>query len=361
MMAHSEAQRIDWVDVGKGICIILVVMLHATHGVENALGQTSILSSLIAWAKPFRMPDFFLISGLFLAARINRSWRSYLDTKVIHFAYFYLLWVHIQLGLKAPHFISELGLSGFLQLYLKSYIIPFSSLWFIYLLAVFFVAAKLLNSLPKAAVLAGAVLMHIVVPETGIFIFDQVSDRFVFFYAGYMAAPQIFQFAQRVGMQPIAIAIAGLLTWGLLNTWAVVSGVSELPVLGLAVSFAGIAAVVALSVVLLPTFAGTILAYCGRQSIVIYLAFAVFMAIARIALGKLMPELGVDLIAAASLAAGIIAPLMLAKLIEGTRLDFLFKRPNVFRLVQSSRLGSKADRRIADIRNAVPRPQGSGL
>ena len=187
-MAHTQAgSRVDWVDVGKGICIILVVMLHATHGVENALGETSFFSSVIAWAKPFRMPDFFLISGLFLAARIDRPWRSYLDTKVVHFAYFYLIWVHIQLGLKAPHFVSELGAAGFIELYLKSYVIPFSSLWFIYLLAVYFVAAKLLNGLPKLAVLRGAALMHILVPETGIFIVDQVSDRFVFFYTGYIA------------------------------------------------------------------------------------------------------------------------------------------------------------------------------
>ena len=41
------------------------------------------------------MPDFFLISGLFLAARIDRPWPAYLDTKVVHFAYFYVLWVNI--------------------------------------------------------------------------------------------------------------------------------------------------------------------------------------------------------------------------------------------------------------------------
>ena len=54
------------------------------------------------FAKPFRMPDFFLISGLFLAVVIDRDWRTYLDRKVVHFAYFYVLWVTIQFGFKAP-------------------------------------------------------------------------------------------------------------------------------------------------------------------------------------------------------------------------------------------------------------------
>ena len=48
------------------------------------------------------MPDFFLISGLFLASVIDRDWRTYLDRKVVHFVYFYLLWMTIQFAFKAP-------------------------------------------------------------------------------------------------------------------------------------------------------------------------------------------------------------------------------------------------------------------
>ena len=47
------------------------------------------------------MPDFFLISGLFLASRIDRPWRQYLDTKLVHFAYFYILWMTIQFAMKS--------------------------------------------------------------------------------------------------------------------------------------------------------------------------------------------------------------------------------------------------------------------
>jgi hypothetical protein len=37
------------------------------------------------------MPDFFLISGLFLVRVIDRDWRTYLDRKAVHLAYFRLL------------------------------------------------------------------------------------------------------------------------------------------------------------------------------------------------------------------------------------------------------------------------------
>src|SRR4051812_19463899 len=67
------APRVDWVDYAKGFCIVMVVMMHSTLGVEAAAGQTSWMAHLVAFAKPFRMPDFFLISGLFLARVIDRD------------------------------------------------------------------------------------------------------------------------------------------------------------------------------------------------------------------------------------------------------------------------------------------------
>lgn len=354
--------RVDWVDIAKGICIILVVMLHATLGVEKAMGETSTFSAVIAWAAPFRMPDFFLISGLFLARRIDRPWRSYLDSKVVHFVYFYVLWVNIQLALKAPHFVSELGLTGFIELYFLSYIIPFSSLWFIYILAIYFVAAKLVASLPKYIVLLGAAAMHVAVPETGIFALDQFSERFVFFYAGYAVAPVIFRYAEQVSRTPELVVGLGLGCWGVLNAMAVGSGVATIPVIDLAVSFVGIAAVIAFSASVVDTTVGRMLGYCGRQSISIYLAFAVFMAAARQVLLKLDSKfelgLGVDLVSLAALVAGVIVPLILARLARDTRFAFLFSRPQSMWLrAARPRLGdSRADQRFADIavRPAAP-------
>ena len=83
--------------------------MHSTLGVEKAAGREGWMHAVVAFAKPFRMPDFFLISGLFLARVIDRDWRTYLDRKVVHFAYFYVLWVTIQFAFKAPAFAAEHG------------------------------------------------------------------------------------------------------------------------------------------------------------------------------------------------------------------------------------------------------------
>src|SRR5258705_1498539 len=138
-MSDNDAtarQRIAWVDYAKGLCIVFVVMMHSTLGVGQAAGSEGWMHYVVAFAQPFRMPDFFMISGLFLAQVINRDWRTYLDRKVVHFAYFYVLWMTIQFGVKAPLLVAEHGTAGTAWLYLESFWEPFGTLWFIYLLPI---------------------------------------------------------------------------------------------------------------------------------------------------------------------------------------------------------------------------------
>ena len=45
---RGGADRIDWVDYAKGICIVMVVMMHSVLGVELAAGQTGFMHPLVA-------------------------------------------------------------------------------------------------------------------------------------------------------------------------------------------------------------------------------------------------------------------------------------------------------------------------
>src|SRR5688500_1079859 len=74
--AEQKNERVDRVDYAKGICIIMVVMMHSVLGVEAAAGQIGFMHLVVEFAKPFRMPYFFLLSGLFLPLVINRDWRT---------------------------------------------------------------------------------------------------------------------------------------------------------------------------------------------------------------------------------------------------------------------------------------------
>jgi uncharacterized membrane protein YcfT len=177
----ERSTRIDWVDYAKGICIVMVVMMHSVLGVEKAAGDTGFMHAFVMFAQPFRMPDFFLISGLFLSVVIDRDWRTYLDRKVVHFAYFYVLWMTIQFGFKAPGFAAESGWRHVGLLYLESFIEPFGTLWFIYLLPVFFVVTKLSRGVPPLAIWLVAAALEMAHVKTDWTVIDEFCARFIYF------------------------------------------------------------------------------------------------------------------------------------------------------------------------------------
>src|SRR4051812_46473097 len=276
----APSPRIDWVDYAKGICIVMVVMMHSVLGVEAAAGESGFMHALVAFAKPFRMPDFFLISGLFLSVVIDRDWRTYLDRKVVHFAYFYALWVTIQFGFKAPAFAAESGWSHVGSLYLESFIEPFGTLWFIYLLPVFFVVTKLLRRAPPLALWVLAAALEMLHVSTGWTVIDEFCARFVYFYSGYLFAAQVFALSDRARGHPAA-ALAGLLLWALINGSLVAYGFSEWPLVSLALGLAGASAVIVTGTLLARAHWLDLLRNCGEHSIVIYLAFFLPMAASR--------------------------------------------------------------------------------
>src|SRR3981189_2316589 len=201
------AERIDWVDYAKGICIVMVVMMHSVLGVEVAADQTGFMHALVAFAKPFRMPDFFLISGLFLSVVIDRDWRTYLDRKVVHFAYFYVLWVTIQFGFKAPGFAAETGWPHVGFMYLESFLEPFGTLWFIYLLPVFFLVTKLSLRMSSLTVWGVGAVLEMAYIATGWTVIDEFCTRFVYFFSGYLFANYVFVLSNRARAYP-ALALA---------------------------------------------------------------------------------------------------------------------------------------------------------
>jgi uncharacterized membrane protein YcfT len=208
-------ERIDWVDTAKGVCIILVVMMHATLGVGAEMGGEGFMHALVEFSKPFRMPDFFLVSGLFLWRVIDRDWRSYADKRVLHFAYFYLLWLVIQSAFKYGQ-VSGGSPAGFVQHLAHGLWEPYSTLWFIYLLAIFSVVTKLLRPLPQPVVLALAAALQIMPVATGSLVVDEFCERWVYFLVGAMLAGPIFRVAAWA-LQRKAIVVPALIAWALVN------------------------------------------------------------------------------------------------------------------------------------------------
>jgi len=321
--------RVDWVDYAKGICIVMVVMMHSVLGVELAAGETGFMHVLVAFAKPFRMPDFFLISGLFLPLVIDRDWRTYLDRKVVHFAYFYVLWVTIQFGFKAPGFAAATGWRDVGLLYLASFIEPFGTLWFIYLLPIFFVVTKLTRRIPPLAIWLAAACLESAHIATGWTAIDEFCARFVYFYSGYLFADYVFALSDRARAHP-PLALAGLAAWALVNGGVVALGASEWPIVSLMLGIAGACAIVTIGTMLARAHWLNFLRFCGEHSIVIYLAFFLPMAATRTLLLRsgLVPDIGTMSLLVT--VAGVVGALAIWQAALRLRANFLFERPDAF-------------------------------
>jgi uncharacterized membrane protein YcfT len=122
-----------------------------------------------------------------------------------------------------------------------------------------------------------------------------------------------------------------------LNGVMVFAGYAMLPVLSLALGALGAAAVVAVSALMARVDLFAALRYCGRQSLVIYLAFFLPMAVTRTVLIKTGLVADVGTMSALVTAAGVIGPLVLFWIVRGTPLRFLFERPERFRLAPGRR------------------------
>lgn len=334
-MAGGGAQRIDWVDAAKGICIIFVVMMHSTLGTEKAAGATGWMGHVVEFARPFRMPDFFMLSGLFLAQVIDRPWRRYIDRKVLHFFYFYVLWLTIQFAFKAPGMAAEAGSwSAPLSDYLLAYIQPFGTLWFIYMLPVMFVITRALREagVPWQATLAVAAVLHIAPVHTGSVLIDEFCSRYVFFFSGYVFANRAFALAAWA-RENMRFGLAGLGIWALVNGTLVASGLADLPLISLALGTAGALAVIVTAALLTESGLARPLVHCGENSIVIYLAFFLPMAVTRIVLLKSGLVTDIGTISLLVTTAGVIGPLVLLEVVRRTGQGwFLFRRPAWARL-----------------------------
>jgi uncharacterized membrane protein YcfT len=326
---ESSSPRVDWVDYAKGICIVMVVTMHSVLGVEQAAGQTGFMHALVAFAKPFRMPDFFLISGLFLPMVINRDWRTFLDRKVVHFAYFYLLWLSIQFGFKAPAFAAQASWAHAAYLYLESFIEPFGTLWFIYLLPIFFVVTKLTRRAPAPLVWSLAAVLEMAHIATGWTVIDEFAARFVYFYSGYLFAARVFILADRARAHP-HLALAALALWAVVNESLVQFGPSEWPLVSLALGLAGACAVVTTGALLAQAQWLKFLRFCGEHSIVIYLAFFLPMAATRTILFHTDVIGNVGAMSLTVTAVALFGALAIWRIALKSGARFLFERPDVF-------------------------------
>ena len=103
-MLTTKPARQTWIDYAKGIAIILVLCRHVFAGIDNSNISVSnylFIEHGIIMSFSFRMPLFFIISGVFVAGSLKkRGLQNFIATKTRTILYPYFLWGCIQISLQ---------------------------------------------------------------------------------------------------------------------------------------------------------------------------------------------------------------------------------------------------------------------
>jgi fucose 4-O-acetylase-like acetyltransferase len=100
----GSSNRLAWIDYARGIAIILVLYRHIFEGISRSgveAAQYSWLENANIIFYSFRMPLFFILSGVFISKSLaKRSMKGLIMNKVNILLYPYLLWSFIQITIQ---------------------------------------------------------------------------------------------------------------------------------------------------------------------------------------------------------------------------------------------------------------------
>lgn len=272
MGEKTTAGRLDWVDTGRGVAILLVPLFHATSWLRSVgidVGDWPVVNDILS---SLRMPMFFALAGLFAGKWLQASWSRLLREKVLLFAWVFLLWEVIG---TATFILGQLSsgvgvnVLGQIEALIVSPVLPRFELWFIWALMMFFVLAKSIRRIPPRYQL----ILSALVSATALTLWPTYTTgwtgaaKYVFFFlAGIYLKSILVSFGSS---RNIIILSAPLIVWVPLSVGAVLLGVRSVPGLYFANCVVGVFAGIVLSRILSKA---AWLRAVGQRTLPIYLA-----------------------------------------------------------------------------------------
>lgn len=343
--------RYPWIDYARGICIILVSFRHFFSGLLNGdidVQQYPSLSYLNIFFFSFRMPLFFIVSGIFLRTSLqSKGPGSFVKSRTETILYPLIIWgvLHISLQLIFADYVNAHRQVGD---YFKLIYQPRSVEQFWYLNALFFVSISYAlvtfyarfshwQQMLLGVVLYGvAAYLHMNRIETG-FITD-VCFFYIFFAIGdtisaFMMNPA--NFRKIASWKTLAVIVPFFILIQHYFTMANLRKGDDYYVQNFMPMYFALAAVVGGAFVLCVSFllqkynSLRFLRVIGYHSLYIYVANLMVTATVRIVMMRLMNIQNIPLLLIVGTAAGVIIPVILYNLAQKAGLWWLYtwKKP----------------------------------
>ena len=341
--------RYPWVDYAKGIAIILVVYRHMLGGYENAgveiaeyftLAQQSVYN--------FRMPLFFLLSGIFVRKSLaKRSTEEFITYKLSTIMYPYLVWATIQLSIQilfSQYTNHPRQVTDFLYvLYAPRELDQF---WFLYTIFNITIIYALLYTHARLKTIGQLVLaaffyyVSTLAAVQAIGLLQDTLQYYLYFALGsYMAETILDDKKNSFFSSPLLFV--GLLPVFLASQWYWIQHQdlrSVQPLVFAAIAIVGSAFVLNIAFMLGKAQVAGFLKIIGRHSLHIYIMHIIFIGLTRALLFDLLGIKNIALLLPVSMAVGTVFPIVFYRMSMSNGLWFLFsfRKPPSARLRQTT-------------------------
>ena len=156
----AQTPRLAWIDAARGVCVVLVVLLHVRIFVYAPL--TPPTDGVAVWTLfteffgAFRLPLLFVVSGLVASPRVRAGWRDRRTVlRAVSLYWLYIVWLTVYAVLSIVVIDPGVPFRVLSPLeYVEQLFVPDSMLWFIFALVVYVVVLSSLRRVPPIAVVA---------------------------------------------------------------------------------------------------------------------------------------------------------------------------------------------------------------
>jgi len=186
-----SSTRVEWLDLARGMGIVLVVAGHAERGLVSAnIARGAAWHWLDLALYTFHMPLFMLLAGLNVAGSLQRGRRAFLRGKLWTIAWPYVLWSLVQ-GTLLVLLSGMTNGKGDWSALARIGWQPISPFWFLYALMIYMVVVAIVGVRARVLVplaLAGLIASHFLDGDS---LVHQICYQAAFFVTGVLGANRI--------------------------------------------------------------------------------------------------------------------------------------------------------------------------
>jgi fucose 4-O-acetylase-like acetyltransferase len=343
----KKLPRLSWIDYARGIAIILVTYRHVFEGSKAAgipAENYPFLEYLNIFLYSFRMPLFFIISGIFISSSFKKKGLArYIEGRARMLLYPYFVWGTLQLTLQmlfTKYTNGHPTASSYLHLfYLPREIAQFWYLYALFNVSILYVLTKQLKFKAWHNIIIGIVFFYlselVYQYNFNIGFVSDILHNYIFFAIGDFVSGYLLDRKNHKYFESGKTLLVMFIPFILVQAYFLLENLNHntqkymyveyyQPFIFLLIAIIGCAFIINLTFYLQKKGVMKWLTYVGRHSLYIYVGQVMAFASLRILLSKVLGIENVAVIIISGIIVGVCIPLLLYRLAVKFNMRWIF-------------------------------------